>query len=294
MLDKKEFQQRLQKVESLVRTIESAADPNVRAGAVELMQTLMEMNGAGLERMMEIVFESGSGGAQVINRFADDELVGSLLLLYDLHPVSSEARVMQALEKVRPYLQSHGGNVEFIGIDDEGVLRLRLEGSCHGCGSSQMTLKLAIEEAINENAPDISALVVEGIVEETKPPALVQLGRTAGDNSNGAKTNGDNGWKDVGSLISLSDGGAKMMEVSDRQILFCRLGDTFYAYGDICPDCGGTMQAATLEAQALICPACLQRFDVIQAGRSFDKPELQLQPFPLLIEQGRAKIALPH
>jgi Fe-S cluster biogenesis protein NfuA len=174
MLDKKQFQQRLQKVEGLVNVIESAADPNVKAGAVELMQLLMELHGAGIERMMEIVFESGTPGGEIIDRFAQDDLAASLLLLYGLHPMNVEERVLQALDKVRPYLRSHNGNVEMLGIDN-GVVRLKLQGSCDGCASSALTLKLAIEEAIYEAAPDVTAIEVDGVVEQPAPSGLVQL-----------------------------------------------------------------------------------------------------------------------
>ena len=98
----------------------------------------------------------------LIEQFGDDELVGSLLLLYGLHPVDLETRVRQALDKTRPYLRSHGGNVELAGVDPTGVVRLRLQGSCHGCPSSAMTLKLAIEKAIHEAAPDVAGIEVEG------------------------------------------------------------------------------------------------------------------------------------
>jgi Fe-S cluster biogenesis protein NfuA len=173
----KEFQQRLQKIEGLVRTIESAADPNVRTSAVELMKSLMELNSAGIERMMDITFETGEIGKEIIDRYADDALVSNLLLLYGLHPLDIESRVLQALDKVRPYLRSHGGNVELLGIAD-GIVRLRLEGSCNGCASSAMTLKLAIEEAIYEAAPDVISLDVEGVKEQASTSSLVQLGRS--------------------------------------------------------------------------------------------------------------------
>ncbi len=170
--DKKDFQQRLQKIEGLVHTIEASADPHVRSSAVELMQSLMELHGAGIERMLEIVFDSG--GEEIIDRFAENDLTASLLLLYGLHPLDIETRVMQALEKVRPYLRSHGGNVEMLGIT-EGLVRLKLEGSCNGCASSAMTLKLAIEEAIYEAAPDVVGLDVEGVLGETSRSGLIQL-----------------------------------------------------------------------------------------------------------------------
>ncbi len=170
--DKKDVQQRLQKIEQLVHTIEASADPHVRSSAVELMQSLMELHGAGIERMMEIAFDCG--GEEIIDRFADNDLTASLLLLYGLHPLDLETRVMQALDKVRPYLQSHGGNVGLLGVTD-GLVQLKLQGSCSGCSSSAATLKQTIEEAIYEAAPDVVGLEVEGVLGEAPRSGLVQL-----------------------------------------------------------------------------------------------------------------------
>jgi Fe-S cluster biogenesis protein NfuA len=82
--------------------------------------------------------------------------------------------VRRALDKVRPYLHSHGGDVELLGIS-EGTVRLHLEGSCHGCPSSQVTLQTTIERAIYEAAPDVVAIEVDGLSEPEVPVGLVQL-----------------------------------------------------------------------------------------------------------------------
>ncbi len=290
--DKKDFQRRLQKIEELVHTIESAADPRVRASAVELMQSLMELHGAGIERMMEIVFETSVVGNGMIDRFAEDDLAASLLLLYGLHPLDIETRVVQALDKVRPYLRSHGGNVELLGISD-AVVRLRLQGSCNGCASSAMTLKLAIEEAIYEAAPEATGLEVEGVVGETPRSGLVQLEPAPGKNGDAPRAPGGTGWEEVKGLDALASGAVKSMEVAGRSVLFCHVGEAFYAYADTCPECGQAMTTAALAATALICSSCGQRYDVLRAGRALDKHGLHLEPFPLLVEQGQAKIALP-
>lgn len=159
-----ESPQQIQRIEELIHRIEKVSDPDARAAAVELVQSLMELHGTGIGRMMEIVAESGESGLDVIDDFGRDELVGGLLLLYGLHPIPLETRVRQALDKVRPYLQSHGGNVDLVGVD-EGVVRLRMQGSCSGCPSSAMTLKSSIEEAIYEAAPDVAEIIA---VEEPK------------------------------------------------------------------------------------------------------------------------------
>ena len=85
-------------------------------------------------------------------------------MLYGLHPLDLETRVLQALAQVRPYLRSHGGNVELIGVRD-GVVHLRLVGSCHGCPSSAITMRQTIEKAILGKAPDVIAIEVEGAAE---------------------------------------------------------------------------------------------------------------------------------
>ena len=69
-----------------------------------------------------------------------------------------------ALDKVRPYLKSHGGNVDLLSVVD-GVVHLRLIGSCDGCPSSALTLKSAIERNIYEAAPDVNSIVCDGKTE---------------------------------------------------------------------------------------------------------------------------------
>jgi Fe-S cluster biogenesis protein NfuA len=175
--DRREIQLRMQRIEESVRALESSADSGVRSSALELTQSLMELHGAGIERMLEIAFDSGVHGSEIIDRFAGDELVAQLLLLYDLHPLGLEIRARRALEDVRPYLRSHGGNVELLGVAD-GVIRLRLQGNCHGCPSSAETLRQLIEQAIYEAAPDARAIEVEDLVAEEGPQVaggLVQL-----------------------------------------------------------------------------------------------------------------------
>ena len=287
MSEKKEFQKRLERIEQLVGTIEASADPNIRASAIELMRCLMDLNAAGIERILEITYDNSPNGGAVIDLIAADERAESLLLLYGLHPLDVETRIHRALEKVRPYLQSHKGNVEMRGVGEDGVVHLKLQGSCDGCASSAMTLKLAIEEAIYESAPDITGLRVEGVVEEKPPSPFVQIEALP---KNGAA---EEGWREVSGLISLADGAVKAIEVSERPVIFCRIGETFYAYNDTCPECGNSMRDSSIKQTTLTCPNCQGRFDVMRAGRGLDKPDVYLKPFPLLVEQGRAKIALP-
>jgi Fe-S cluster biogenesis protein NfuA len=173
--------QGMDRIEELVARIEEAADPSLRDDALTLVQVLLDLHRQGLARIIEIAGRNpagtngaATGSASLIQRLADDERVAPLLLLHDLHPVDLSTRVEQALEKVRPLLRSHGGDVELTDLSD-GVVKLKLEGSCHGCPSSTLTLRNAIEEAIFEFAPDVARLEVSGVVEPPPAAGFVSL-----------------------------------------------------------------------------------------------------------------------
>ena len=158
---------RIQRIEGLIKDIDSVPDPNIRAQIQEIIKAILDLHSTGFERIVEQLASAGEPGKAMIDSLADDDLVSSLLLLYGLHPLDFEARVQQALDKARAGLRLHGGNVELIGISD-GIVRLRLQGSCHSCPSSAVTLKTMIEEAIYEKAPDVAGIEVEeaAILEE--------------------------------------------------------------------------------------------------------------------------------
>jgi len=170
----------IEKIEQLIQTIEGLPDPTARASALALVQALMDFHAEALDRLMELVASQGESGYSIFDKFTGDELVGNLLLLYGLHPLPIERRVSQALEKVKPTLDAHGGSVELLEIN-EGVVRLRLQGNCKGCPSSADTLKLAIEAAIYAAAPDVSAIEAEGAVETSPPAGFVQISRNIAD-----------------------------------------------------------------------------------------------------------------
>lgn len=143
-------------IDALLDRLDALPDPVARATATEAVQALLALYAEGLGRVVERV---GPAQARVL---AEDELIAHLLLLHGLHPVPVEQRVRAALDGVRPYLGSHGGGVELLGVEG-GVVRLRLQGSCEGCPASAMTLKLAIEEAVLTAAPDVDAVEAEGV-----------------------------------------------------------------------------------------------------------------------------------
>src|ERR687894_1696842 len=166
-----------------------------------------------MARMMKVVAQ-GEDSGRTFEAFAEDELVTHLLLLHGLHPLDVETRVVQALEEVRPYLRSHGGNVELLEIEG-GVARLRLEGSCDGCPSSAVTLKLAIEEAVLKAAPDLERIEAEGVAEPPPRPATTFVAGPTLRNKEKKRPEEDGAsWTVVGGLPQLLSGGLLFEEGS--------------------------------------------------------------------------------
>lgn len=150
------------RTEALLRQIEALEEGQGKSLAIECIQALFELYGEGLARLVNQ--ETQQQSAKLLERCKQDELLSHLLLLHGLHPDDVESRVQQALDEVRPYMETHGGNVELLGVR-AGVAYLRLVGSCHGCAASSTTMKLAVEKAIQKFAPDLLGVEAEGAIE---------------------------------------------------------------------------------------------------------------------------------
>jgi Fe-S cluster biogenesis protein NfuA len=161
----KDFREDMQRIGGLVQAIESIADPAVRAATKNLVQSLMDLHGAALEKMLDIVAEAGEPGMTIIDRLGRDSLVNSVLILYGLHPEDLETRVVKAVDKLRPQLRKRGCELELLSAID-GAIRLRVETGSHTCGSTGKTVQEMLEGAMYDAAPDLTSLVIEGFEEK--------------------------------------------------------------------------------------------------------------------------------
>ncbi len=146
-------------IEHKLEALQARADPRVFDQAVELLQLVSELYGAGLARVMEL---ADLHSPELVAHITADDLLASLLVANGLHPDDLDVRIARALDGVRPFLAGHGGDVELLDIDEHvGAVRLRLLGSCDGCPSSAVTLRTTVERAIVDAAPEIVIIDVE-------------------------------------------------------------------------------------------------------------------------------------
>lgn len=158
------LQNKIQRIAGIVEQLESTADPNTRASVQDLLESLMTLHGAGLERILEFARAQGESGAQLIRKCTADELVSSLLILYGLHPDDLKTRVAQAIENTRPLLEKHAAHAALISIAEDGTVRARLQLKPNGsCGSTASTVRSALEAALQDAAPDALAIHIEEI-----------------------------------------------------------------------------------------------------------------------------------
>ncbi|HSE71279.1 MAG TPA: NifU family protein [Nocardioidaceae bacterium] len=277
-----EVQRLAERVDTLIAEVEQSAVPAVAERVEELVRTLVQMYGIGLERAVEVL-SAGQEQAreQILRRLAGDDLLAALLVLHDLHPDTVESRVQAALDGVRPYLGSHAGGVELLGVDEAAVVHLRLQGSCDGCPSSSQTVRNAIEEAIWAAAPDVTGIDVQGMVAE--PPLLqIQPFRPA---------QAEGGWEHID--VDLPPRQTTRLLVAGDPVFLANLDGTLVAYRDRCPGCRGELSSGNLDGDLLTCAGCAGRYDVRLAGRAEQDGAAHLEPLPLLPEGAGWKVAVP-
>jgi Fe-S cluster biogenesis protein NfuA len=175
-------------------------------------------------------------------------------------------------------MDSHGGGVELVTLEG-GVAHLRLRGSCDGCPASASTMELAIREALDEAAPDLDGIEVEGLVQPRSK--LVQLGGAASEPA----------WVELDGVDGLGIGAMTEARVGAVPLVVANVGGTLLAYRNACAGCGASLHEAELDGGLLTCAACGRRFELPLAGRAVGE-DIQLVPVPLLDEAGHVRVAV--
>jgi Fe-S cluster biogenesis protein NfuA/nitrite reductase/ring-hydroxylating ferredoxin subunit len=274
----------------------AAGGPVARERAEQLVREVVELYGAALSRVVQIAAEHDPAVVEVC---ATDDLVASLMLVHNLHPHDVHRRVADALDSVRPYLGSHGGDVELLEITGT-TARLKFAGSCQSCPSSAVTLELTVEDAVRSAAPEIISIEVvaaEPSTASTVIPADSLLSRVHSSAHAGAR------WHPAPDLADLQTGEVGGFVIAGTAVLACRIGDELFAYHDRCGSCDASLAGAALHRRmgaaisgpVLRCPRCRAHFDVRHAGAGLDDsagPDAHLDPIPLLVRDGVLSMAV--
>jgi Fe-S cluster biogenesis protein NfuA/nitrite reductase/ring-hydroxylating ferredoxin subunit len=266
-----DFAREGQKIQEFVEKIGELPDPTARRMLQECLESVLGFYGRGLERIMELLGESD---AKAHDALLNDPGVRGLLLIHGLHPVPLETRLHEALAKVRPYMESHGGNVELLSLEND-FAKLRLVGHCRTCPSSTVTLELAVRAAIEEACPDLQGFEVEGAA---KHAGFEHVPKSAPE------------WMTIEGTDDLSEGKFMSVPTESEPVLVCKVSGTLYAYGDRCPACNLPLHLGEIRNNQLVC-SLGHRYDVRHAGAGLDGAGLHLEPLPLMTQDGTVRVA---
>lgn len=268
-----------QRIQELVEKIGAMPDPAAREMLQDTLEAVLSFYGHGLQRILELLKAQDTVENQALTALLHDPGVSGLLLIHGLHPVPLPDRLQEALDKVRPYMESHGGDVELVNLEDN-YATLRLRGHCETCPSSTVTLELAVRAAIEEACPDLDGFEVEGLPDQV-PPSFEHVPAAAPE------------WTRIEAATDIPEGGFISVHLEAEPLFVCKSGGQLYAYRDQCPACNLPLHLGEMSGGLVIC-SLGHRYDVRRAGESPGDPALHLDPLPLLTRDGAVKVALAH
>ena len=172
--DEQEHQRRAERIETLLESIAALQDEQTRTTVLELVQLLLDIYGDGLARILEIITQTDAHGQVLIKQLAQDELIGSLLILHELHPLALDERILQALDEVRPRLRALGSEVEYFGVNN-GVAEVKLVHIAGHNGKHAVevaVLQSTLKEALNRSVPDLNDVNIQGLQDFPRRPDI--------------------------------------------------------------------------------------------------------------------------
>ena len=204
-------------------------------------------------------------------------VVRALLSMYELAPVEERVQVEEALDEIRPYIHSHGGEVELLEVED-GVVHLRLSGSCHGCAGSAMTLKRGIEQVLRERYGGFREIVAHD-PQPTQP--LLQISSLRRPV-----------FVTAGTLADVAPGELKVVEVEGIEIVLANVTGELYAFKNACAVDGLPLAGGRLADTVLVCPWHNCAYDARSGKRTDGSDEPGLAVVPIAIQDGAVRVAI--
>ncbi len=251
-------------------------DPEIRAKAMTLKSAIEEFHKVGLTHIVKTLKNDPHGKALLFN-LVDEPSVYALFAMHGLVRADLLTQVSRVIEMVRPYMQSHGGDVSLVDVRDKTVY-VRLSGNCNGCSMSSVTSRNTVEESLKEHVPEIER--VEVVADEPAVGGLVQL--QTSDNGS------DHGWVEGPLTSEIEDGKPFAFECSEDKVLLIKSKKGLRAWRNACAHQGLPLDGGILDPEngTITCPWHGFQYDS-ESGECFSAPQCQLEPFPLRVTDNR-------
>lgn len=274
--------------ESLAKRVDDAMaaleglDESARAVADEVKAAVEAIHRAGLVTIVQRM-RADDGARAVLFELVDDPVVHMLLSLHEIVRPDPMTHANRVLVAVRPQLQSHGGDVTLVRIED-GIAFVRLDGACNGCSMSSVTLRNLVEGALVEGVPSITG--VEVVPNEPSPTLIPLESLRIGPDP------ASEGWVRVGPAASLPTDDLTALSLSSKsgepaKIIVVNVGQRLSAYRNECAHEGLPLDNAVLDIDngTLTCPWHGFCYDAT-SGECLSAPGAQLEQVPLRVDSG--------
>jgi Fe-S cluster biogenesis protein NfuA/nitrite reductase/ring-hydroxylating ferredoxin subunit len=252
-------------------------EPEVRAKAMALKSAIEEFHKVGLTRIVKKL-KHDPQGKQLLFELVDEPTVHALFAMHGLIRADLKTQVGRVIEMVRPYMQSHGGDVTLVDVQGTTAF-VRLSGNCNGCSMSSVTLRNTVEESLAEHVPEIEN--VEVVANEPETAGLVQL-------QGASEQDEEHGWIEGPLVSEVEPHKPYAFESGEHKILLIKSQQGLRAYRNACAHQGLPLDGGILDDQhgTLTCPWHGFQFDA-ESGECFSAPQCQLEPFPLRVTENR-------
>jgi Fe-S cluster biogenesis protein NfuA/nitrite reductase/ring-hydroxylating ferredoxin subunit len=283
--DEAAFQAATQHLDELVQRFDALPLPELRDQVFDLLQTVDAIHRMGLSHLVALLGQEGR--AEFFERAADDPIVRTLLLLYDMLPSDEIDQVETALSMIRPYIHSHGGQIEVLGVAD-GVVHLRLSGACQGCAGQAMTLQRGIVAALREGFPGFQGIQVHE-PEQRQRAEVIPLMIAAQEPTRSLR---QPIFHSVAHVEELPDGTLRAFDVDGVRALVANVAGEFYAVRNSCPGSVAPLELGSFTPPVLICPWHNEAYDVRSGKRVDGEAGPGLAVLPVAVVDGKVQLAV--
>jgi len=276
--DLQQLAERVDRSIAEVRTLDDAS----QVKAMAMKSAIEEFHKLGLTKIVQRL-KNDARGKELLLELAEDPTVYALFSMHNLVRADLRTRVARVIEMVRPYMQSHGGDVELVEVAQDTVF-LRLTGSCNGCSMSAVTLRNGVEEALQQHVPEIQKIEVISAEPANNLVPVEALRGVAKE---------EPGWVAGPQLAEVREGEPFRMEFAGGNVLIVKFRSHLQAYRNQCAHLGLPLDGARIDPETgvLTCPWHGFRFDCT-TGECITAPEAQLEALPLRVDNGRIKVRI--
>lgn len=262
--------------------------------ALDLKAAVEDFHREGLLRVVRTLKEDPRG-KELLFELVDDPVVYALLVMHGIVRADPVTLANRALEDVRPYLESHGGGVELVGVELP-VARVRLSGTCNGCSQSSATLREVVERALVAAVHGLHQVeVVPSEPEPTMVP-LTAVGLRPGLVSQ--RTADADGWTRGPDLDAVTDGRVTVWRPEgtaedEPGVAIVRIGDRISAYKDACAHQGFSLERGMLDTEGcvLTCPWHGMKYQAL-TGECVSAVDKRLEAYPARVDGGAVWLRL--